>query len=192
MATVYNSNLVAKKTRHRGIYSGKDYDVAGRIFLASGTVLGVGDDLLFVPVGENQVIQKIALLVLGDTSTAAGEIGRFQILDANGDPVVVERMGPFGASDTRFTSPATDSDLYRAAGQLDGYTETVLSTVAKLAGPVNVGIRITTGATVGADTEMFLAVYFKGETSENDVVGGGNDNENAYLIDPDQGTDSTP
>lgn len=191
MAT-YNSNLVAKKTRHRGIYSGKDYDVAGRIKLAEDTVLEVGDDLLFVPVGENQVIQKVTLLVLGDTSTIAGEIGRFQIVDENGDPVVVERMGPFGAAETQFESPATDSDLYRAAGQLDGYTETIIAASAKLAGPVNVGIRITTGGTIGADTELFLAVYFKGETSENDVVGGGNDNENAYLIDPTQGVDATP
>jgi hypothetical protein len=186
MAT-YNSNLVAKKMRHRGIYSGKDYDVAGRIFLASGTVLEVGDDLLFVPVGENQSIQKVTLTVIGDTSTAAGEIGRFQIVDSAGDPVVVQRLGPFGEAEYTFESPATDSDLYRAAGQLDGYTETIIATAAKLAGPVNVGIRITTGATVGADTEMFLAVYFKGETSTLDTVGGGSDNE--YLLDPVQGTE---
>lgn len=188
MAT-YNSNLVAKKMRHRGIYSGKDYDVAGRIFLASGTVLTAGDDLLFVPVGENQSIQKVTLTVLGDTSTIAGEIGRFQILDSNGDPVVVERLGPFGDDDTRFTSPATDSDLYRAAGQLDGYTETIIAAAAKLAGPVNVGIRITTGGTIAADTELFLAVYFKGETSMLDTVGGGSDNE--YLLDPVQGTEQS-
>lgn len=190
--TVYNSNLVAKKTRHRGIYSGKDYDVAGRIKLAAGTVLEVGDDLLFVPVGENQNIHRISTLVIGDTSTIAGEIGRFQIVDDAGDPVVVERMGPFGADDTRFESPTTDSDLYRAAGQLDGYVETVLASTAKLAGPVNVGIRITTGGTVAADTELFLTAVFKGETSERDVVGGGNDGENAYLIDPDQGVDASP
>jgi hypothetical protein len=183
MAVVYNSNLVAKKMRHRGIYSGKDYDVAGRIFLPAGTVLGVGDDLLFVPVGENQNIHKIALLVNGDTSTAAGEIGRFQILDAAGDPVVVKRHGPFSEDEDVYESPTTDSDLYRAAGQLDGYTETILSSVAMLAGPVNVGIRITTGATVGADTEMFLAVHIKGETSDLDIVGGEGDGDNSYLLD---------
>lgn len=190
MATI-NSNLVAKKTRHRGLYSGKDYDVAGRIFLASGTVLTTGDDLLFVPVGENQAIHRISLLVLGDTSTAAGSIGTFQIVDGNGDPVVVERMGPYGADETRFTSPATSSASLRAAGQLDGYTETVIAAPAKLAGPTNVGIRITTGATVAADTELFLSVVFKGETSTADTIGGGNE-DNSYLIDPDVGVDPTP
>lgn len=189
MTTVYNSNLVAKKLRHRGIYSGKDYDAAGRIYLASGTVLGVGDDLLFVPVGENQSIEKVTLTVLGDTSTIAGEIGRFRILDGNGDPVVVERIGPFGDSSYTFTSPATSSALYRAAGQLDGYTETVIAAAAKLAGPVNVGIRITTGGTIAANTEMFLAVYFKGETSTLETVGGGSDND--YLLDPVQGTEQS-
>lgn len=189
MATVYNSNLVAKKMRHRGLYSGMDYNVAGRIFLANGTVLGTGDDLLFVPVGENQNIHKISLLVVGDTSTIAGEFGRFQILDSNGDAVVVERMGPFGDSDQTFTSPATDSDHYHAAAQLDGYAEYVIAAAEKLAGPVNVGIRITTGGTIAADTEMFLAVYIKGETSELDTVGGGTDND--YLLDPVQGTEQT-
>lgn len=180
--TIYNSNLVAKKMRHRGIYSGKDYDVAGRIELANGTVLTTSDDLLFVPVGENQAIHKISLLVFGDTSTIAGSIGYFQMVDANGDPVVVERMGPYGDSDTRFTSPATSAAAFRSAGQLDGYTETIIAAPAKLAGPVNVGIRITTGGTIAADTEMFLAVYLKGETSELDVVGGGNE-DNSYLLD---------
>lgn len=182
MAT-YNSNLVAKKMRHRGIYSGKDYDVAGRIFLAEDTVLVNGDVLLFVPVGENQMIQKVTLLVNGDTDVAAGSIGRFQILDANGDPVVVQRMGPFGEDDFMFESPTTDDDLYRAIGQLDGYTETIITPPEKLAGPVNVGILITTGATVGADTEIFLGVYFKGETSTNLVVGGEGDGDNSYLLD---------
>lgn len=189
MATIYNSNLVAKKHRHRGIYSGMDYNVAGRIFLPEGTVLATGDDLLFVPVGENQNIHKITLLVSGDTDVAAGEFGRFQIVDSNGDPVVVERIGPFGDSDTMFESPSTDSDHYHAAAQLDGYAEYVIAAVEKLAGPVNVGIRITTGATVGADTEMFLAVYIKGETSELDTVGGGTDND--YLLDPVQGTEQS-
>ena len=164
------SNLVSKLTRHRGIYEGQDYDVAGRIFLADGTVLSTSDDLLFVPVGENQVIHKISLLVLGDTSTIAGSIGTFQIVDSAGNPVVVERNGPNGEAGSKFTSPATSAASLRAAGQLDGYTETVIATPAKLAGPVNVGIRITTGGTIAADTEMFLAVYFKGETSTSQVT----------------------
>lgn len=185
--TIYQSNLVRKKTRNRGLYEGMATERAGRIFLEAGTVLTTDDDLLFVPVGENQVIKRVTLLVVGDTSTIAGSIGRFQIVDANGDPVVVDRLGPFGDADHRFTSPATDDDLYRAAGQLDGYTETIIATPEKLAGPVNVGIAITTGGTVAADTEIFLGVQFDGETSEVEVSGWTGDN--AYLIDPAQGTD---
>lgn len=181
MAT-YESNLVKKRNRHRGIYSGKPYEIAGRLFLASGTALTTADDLLFVPVGENQVIKRVTLLVVGDTSTIAGSIGRFQILDSAGNPVVVERRGPAGETEDDFTSPATDDDLYRAAGQLDGYTETIIATPEKLAGPVNVGIAITTGGTIAADTEIFLGVQFDGETSELEVVGDSNP-DNSYLLD---------
>lgn len=182
---IYNSNLMLKKHRHRGIYSGKDYDVAGRIFLENGTVLTTSDDLLFVPVGENQVITKVTLLVLGDTSTIAGSIGTFQMLDANGDPVVVYRNGPnrFAPADSEFTSPATSAASLRSAGQLDGYTETIIAAPTKLAGPTNVGIRITTGGTIAADTELFLAVYFDGETSIREVTGGYPSGPLDYLLD---------
>lgn len=185
MATI-TSNLVKKLHRHRGIYSGKDYDVAGRIFLPAGTALSASpaDDLLFIPVGENQVITKVTLLVLGDTSTIAGSIGYFQMLDENGDPVVVQRHGPnhFVPDEYTFTSPATSAAAYRAAGQLDGYTETILATPTKLAGPVNVGIRITTGGTIAADTELFLAAYFDGETSTSEVTGGYPAGDLSYLL----------
>lgn len=193
MAT-FNSNLVRKKTRHRGLYAGKPYELKGRLFLAEGTVLEVGDVLLFVPVGENQVINRVTLEVLGDTSTIAGSIGRFQMLDSAGNPVTVERRGPFGEAEYTFTSPATDDDLYRAAGQLDGYTETIIATPEKLAGPVHVGIIITTGGTIAADTEVFLGAQFDGETStvevDADYIQGYTDN--AYLISPDAGVDPTP
>lgn len=181
MATI-TSNLVKKKNRHRGIYSGKPYQVAGRIFLASGTALTTADDLLFVPVGENQSIRRVTLEVLGDTSTIAGSIGYFQILDRNGDPVVVEHVGPLGDSDTKFTSPATSDAAYRAAGQLDGYTETILNPTVKLLGPVNVGIAITTGGTIAADTTIFLGVEFDGETSTVELEGD-QDPDNSYLLD---------
>lgn len=182
MAT-FNSNLVNKRHRHRGIYSGKDYNVAGRIFLAEGTALAEDDDLLFVPVGENQAIERVTLLVLGDTSTIAGSIGTFQILDGAGNPVVVNRQGSssYAPEGTKFTSPATDADALRAAGQLDGFSEVIVAAPVKLAGPVNVGIRITTGGTIAADTELFLAAYFDGETSTREV-GGAYPQSTDYLL----------
>lgn len=179
--TLYNSNLVSKKARNRGLYVGKDEGVTGRVFLKNGTVLTTSDDLLIVPVGENQAIHKISLLVLGDTSTIAGSIGTFQILDKAGNAVVVQRNGPNGAAASKYTSPATSAAALRSAGQLDGYTETVLATPAKLAGPTNVGIRITTGGTIAADTEVFVTVYFKGEASMTTVTSGST-TSNAYLL----------
>lgn len=168
--TIYNSNLVTRRNRHRGLYEGKDYSVAGRIFLPTGTVLVAADDLLFVPVGENLAIKKIALLTIGATGAAAGSVGTFQILDKAGNPVVVERVGPAGDASTKFTSPATSAASLKAAGDLDGYSETIIPAPTKLAGPTNVGIRITTGATLAEDVEMFLTVYFAGETSTQEVL----------------------
>lgn len=166
---IYKSNLVHKKTRNRSLYAGKDETRSGRIFLPNGTALTTADSLLFVPTGENQVIKKITLLVVGDTSTIAGSIGRFQMVDSAGNPVKVQRLGPFGDAAYTFTSPATSDALYKSAGQLDGYTETIIATPEKLAGPVNVGIKITTGGTIAADTEMYLGVTLAGETSPNEV-----------------------
>jgi hypothetical protein len=167
---VYKSNLVTKKNRHRGMWEGQDYDVAGRIFLPAGTVLAAADDLLFVPVGENQAIKKVAILTLGATGAAEGSVGTFQILDKAGNPVVVERVGPAGDASTKFTSPATSAASLKATGNLDGFAETDIAAPAKLAGPTNVGIRITTGATLAGDVEMFVTVTFAGETSTKEVL----------------------
>ena len=182
MAITYNSNLVAKKTRNRGMHSGRPQEVAGRIFLAAGTVLNVNDILLGVPVGENQRIKTVTMMAIGDTGLAAGSIGRFQILDKAGNPVVVQRQGTFGAAATKFTSPATSAAAYAAAGQLDGYvrTQVTSTTETKLAGPVNIGIIITAAGTVGVDTELFIGAVFDGETSTKDTIGGGTNN--SYLL----------
>lgn len=177
----FNSDLVNKRVRHRGLYGGMNYRPAGTIFLPSGTALTTNDDLLFVPVGENMSIERVELLVIGDTSTIAGSIGYFQMLDANGNPVVVQTRGPEAGSAYDYTSPASDDDAFRAAGQLDGYTETVLATPLKLAGPVNVGISITTAGTIAADTEMRLTVVMDGRVSP-DSVSGGYSADNDYLL----------
>lgn len=179
----YKSNLVKKLHRHRGIYSGKPYEVAGRIFLAAGTVLTTADVLLGVPVGENQRVKEVYYTVIGDTSTIAGSMGYFQMLDSEGNPVKVQRRGPnaFAPAEDTFTSPATSAAAYLAAGQLDGYLRTQVATADKLAGPVNVGIAITTGGTIAADTEIFIGVQFDGETSEVET-GGDPFMDNDYLL----------
>lgn len=165
MAT-YNSGLVLKKMRHRGIYAGQPYEVRGRIFLPAGTVMTTADILLGVPVGENQRILETTILTIGNLGgVIAGSVGRFQILDSAGNPVVVQRRGPFGAAAQNFTSPATSAAAYKAAGVLGGYirTENVNSADTKLTGPANIGVAITTGGTVTADTEVFIGVMMDGE-----------------------------
>jgi hypothetical protein len=183
MATI-SSNLVKKKHRHRGIYSGKPYEVAGRVFLPAGTALAVGDILLGVPVGENQRVKEVTVLVVGDAA-GSGSVGYFQMLDGKGNPVKVQRRGPdvnAPESDT-FVSPESDPDAFRAAGALTGYTRTqVTGDVGKLPGPVNVGVQITTAGTVEEDTEIFIGVVFDGETHPNEVSGGYPAPDLSYLL----------
>lgn len=182
--TDYQSNLVRKKTRQRAHLVGIPQQVAGRVFLPSGTVLSTSDNLLMIPVGEQQAIKRVTLEVRGDTSTIAGSIGYFQILDSEGNPVRVDRHGPNAlVASSQYTSPASSTAAYRAAGQLDGYTETILATTTKLAGPVNVGIDITTGGTIAADTEIILGVEFDGEFSTTvEVLEASQDPDNDYLL----------
>lgn len=177
-----NSNLVEKKTRHRAMEAGKPHTVTGHMFFEAGDVLATNDVLRMVPIGENQAILSVSVLAIGDTSTMAGSVGRFQILDSAGDPVIVERRGPSGEAATKYTSPATDGDLYAASAQLDGYAISNQATPAKLAGPADVGILITTGATFGADTDLFVSVTIQGEIpTEGEQVDGGN-GDHGYLI----------
>ena len=180
----YRSNLVAKRMPHRGIYSGKPYEVAGRIFLPAGTVLAIGDVLKFVPIGENQRVKEVTTLAVGNIGAAAGSLGFHQILDSAGNPVKVERRGPskyVPAADT-FTSPATNATAFAAAGALAGYKRTqVTGSVAKLAGPVHLSVTITTGATLAADTELFVGAMFDGETSTTEIVDPYINND--YLLD---------
>lgn len=163
--TVYKSELTSNGVLNRVSFAQCEKEYQGRVRIKAGTVLAIGDDLLGVPVAENQVITKVAVLVLGDLGAAEGSVGRFRILDENGSPVVVERKGPAGPADTKFTSPATSAAAYAAAQPLAGYQEDVQATPAKLAGPANVGIRVTTGGTAAVDTDVFIQVTLLGEVA---------------------------
>ena len=52
MATL-NSDLVAKKIRHRGLYVGKEQNVSGSIKVVAGQSIATTDLLQMVPLGEN-------------------------------------------------------------------------------------------------------------------------------------------
>lgn len=180
---IYRSNLVAKRMPHRGLYSGKPNEVAGRIFLPSGTVLVAGDVLKFLPIGENQRVKEVTSLAIGNIGAAAGSIGYSQILDSAGNPVVVQRHGPstYVPAGSNFTSPATNATAYAAAGALTGYKRVVVPTGGKLAGPVHLSVTITTGATLAEDVELFVGAMFDGETSMLELADGFIDN--SYLLD---------
>ena len=177
----YRSNLIAKRMRHRGIYEGMPYEVAGRIAIPEGTVLAADDILLAVPVGENQRVKEVTVLGVGDLGAAAGTVGYWQILDSAGNPVVVDRRGPLGEEDTRYESPDTDEDAFATAAALNGYRRVqVTGNLGKLSGPVYVGVEITTGGTAAEDSEVFIGVMFDGETSTLEIAEPYGDNE--YLL----------
>lgn len=177
----YRSNLIAKRMRHRGIYEGMPYEVAGRIAIPEGTVLAADDILLAVPVGENQRVKEVTVLGVGDLGAAAGTVGYWQILDSAGNPVVVDRRGPLGEEDTRYESPDTDEDAFAPAAALNGYRRVqVTGNIGKLSGPVYVGVEITTGGTAAEDSEVFIGVMFDGETSTLEIAEPYGDNE--YLL----------
>lgn len=168
---ILESNLYRKGTRQRGLYSGKPYEVAAKFDLPAGTVLNVGDDLYAIPVGENQRVTKVTTTAIGATGALAGSIGYFQMLDGEDNPVRVERQGP-RVEDQIFVSPATNVTAYRAAGTMANRVVTeVLSQQPKLAGPVIVGARVTTGATLAEDVELYISVEFDGESPEITVGG---------------------
>ena len=185
MATI-DSNLIAQRNRHRGLYSGQEYDVAARFAFKNGQVFTAGDILHAVPVGENQVVTKVKAYAVGATGALAVSLGYFQILDKNGQPVVVERNGPqvttgaFGQN-AKFTSPASDGDAFAPAAVLSTARQVVVTPTAKLAGSVYMGAIVTTGATLANDAEIFIGCTIDGEESIHQVIGP-RDWENDYLL----------
>ncbi|UFK09596.1 hypothetical protein [Xanthomonas phage DES1] len=168
MAT-FESSLIGKKTKHRGLYSGKEYDVEGVIKLTNGQVLAANDILLAAPLGENQVVTKVRAYALGATGPVAVSLGYFQILE-NGQPLVIERYGPLEEGDEgRFTSPASDGDAFAAAAVLSTARQVIVAAPAKLAGPVHFGALVTTGGTLAADVEIHLSATVVGELSDTVV-----------------------
>lgn len=162
MATL-DSNLVALRHRHRGIYEGQEYDVAGQFKLTAGTVLAAGDILRAVPVGENQVISKVKAYAVGATGALAVSLGYFQILGPDGQPARVERRGPRGESEYTFVSPADDGDAFAPAAVLSTARQVIVTPATKLPGPVYMGALVTTGATLAGDVEVYIGATFDGE-----------------------------
>ena len=182
MAT-FESNLIKKLNRHRGIYSGRPYQIAGRIILPAGTVLAAADVLLFAPIGENQRVKKVgAYINKGALPTATASIGHHQLL-VDGQPAVVERLGPLGEADSKYTSPATNTTAYAAAAVFSTAREVVVPGGLALAGPANLSMTVGTGGTVGVDgVEIVCFAEFEGETSPKDTAGDTWNADQSYLL----------
>lgn len=180
---IFTSNLVKKENRHRGLYSGKPYNVKGRLLLPAGTVLATGDDFLMVPIGENQRINKVIAYARGATGALAVSIGNFQMMDGD-NPVVVRRPHSFGGElDQEFTSPETDPDAYAPAAALSTAREVLVTgAVGWLEGPIILGARVTTGATLAEDVEIYIGAEFDGETSPVETGGNTWHDSQSYLL----------
>lgn len=165
MAT-FSSPLIAKRTKHRGIYSGQEYTIEGIVKIPSGTVLATNDVFLIAPLGENQIVKEVWAYTIGNAGATQVSIGYAQRLDANGDPEVVERNGPLADSSTKFTSPTSDLDAFAPAAVLTTARRVVDTAVTVLPGPVNLAAEVTTGATLGADIEVHIGAVFVGEVSD--------------------------
>lgn len=182
---IYESNLMKKEHRHRGIYSGKEYSVEGIIKIPSGTVLTTSDVLKFAPIGETQVVTQVWAYVLGASGATAVSIGYAQMLDENGDPVVVRRKsGPtvYAPADQTFTSPTSALAAFAPAAVLTTARRVVDTAVEKLAGPVDLACAVTTGATLAADIEIHVGAIIVGEVSEQEVTGGYPAEDLSYLL----------
>lgn len=184
MAT-FSSNLLRKEHRHRGIYGGKEYNVEGIVRIPSGTVLTTSDVFLFAPVGENQVVTQVWAYTIGSTGATQISIGYAQMLDENGDPVVVRRNGPsiYAPSDSIFTSPTSDLDAFAPAAVITTARRVTDTAVEKLAGPVNLAAAVTTGATLANDVEIHVGCVIVGEVDDNVFPVGYPAGDLSYLLD---------
>lgn len=184
MAT-YETNLITNRNRHRGMYSGRTYDITGRLALPTGTVIAVGDVFLFAPIGENQIVAKVKGRTVGDSGVLEVSLGYHQILDTFGDPIVVERngprvdIGPFGFP-SKFPSPATDADFFLGSWVTANPMEELTETTVKLPGPVYFSATVTVGLTLTEDIELYVGAVFDGEDSVHQVTDPNSDN--TYLL----------
>lgn len=172
MATL-NSDLVVKKIRHRGLYSGKEQSVTGSIKLAAGTSVATTDLLQMVPLGEN--VRPIRILL--------------QVTPLSGTPVLTNAVFDVGVksiSTTALTRPdgtsypalVTDADQLAANVTLANNTKTTIEIPRPVAdsvanyGPYYVTLTPDTSAfsVAGGDILVSAEVVFLGEIKPDAMV----------------------
>lgn len=172
MATL-NSDLVVKKIRHRGLYSGKEQSVTGSIKLSDGTSVATTDLLQMVPLGEN--VRPIRILL--------------QVTPLSGTPVLTNAVFDVGVksiSTTALTRPdgtsypalVTDADQLAANVTLANNTKTTIEIPRPVAdsvanyGPYYVTLTPDTSAfsVAGGDILVSAEVVFLGEIKPDAMV----------------------
>ena len=172
MATL-NSDLVVKKIRHRGLYSGKEESVTGSIKLSAGTSVATTDLLQMVPLGEN--VRPIRILL--------------QVTPLSGTPVLTNAVFDVGVksiSTTALTRPdgtsypalITDADQLAANVTLANNTKTTVEIPRPVAdsvanyGPYYVTLTPDTSAfsVAGGDILVSAEVVFLGEIKPDAMV----------------------
>lgn len=165
MATL-NSDLVVKKIRHRGLYSGKEQSVTGSVKIIAGQSVATTDLLQMVPLGENVRPNKIIV----------------QITPISGTPVLTNAVFDVGVksiSTSAFTRPdgtsyavaTTDADQLAANVTLANNTKTTIEIPRPVAdsvskyGPFYVTLTPDTSAfsIAGGDALLSLTVVYNGE-----------------------------
>lgn len=170
MAT-YNSNLIPKRLRHRGVYEGREQSLSGTYRLKVGTTLTSADILHMVPLGENVRPDRIIVSYKEVSGTPVITGGSVSVGVAPYSASTLTR--PDGTTYAPLTASAT---LYSAAADLGaGVLVHIAPTVAPSTntdwGPFIVTLTPTENTSVaGGEIDILVTVEYRGELTEADAV----------------------
>lgn len=165
MAT-FNSDIVAKKIRHRGIYTGKEQTVTGSLYVKAGTSIATTDLINAVPLGEN--VRPIRILLQATTRSGTPVMT---------NPTFDVGVAPIGGTFTRpdgTTYPALSADTDLLSPDLLIAANTILDvaiprpvadSVANY-GPFHVTLTpsgVGAFSVAGGDLELQVSVVYLGE-----------------------------
>lgn len=194
MAT-FKSDLLTGKVPHvyRGARQGQSFEVTGVVKIPAGTLLTDGDLIKFFRIGENVRVIELELTSDGDlddgSSTLRGQLGYFQALNTAGTALIVDNK-----TGTTYTSPADATDHFVDAADaklvavlsagpdsarwIDGDTTAGNnfdnSDMDGYAGPVDIGIEITTTANSAPAAAQYLRLRARcvsKEATQGEFVG---------------------
>ncbi len=169
----FDSSLVKKNIRHRGLYGGKEQEVTGIIRVAAGGAIGTSDLIRMAKLGENVRPIRLALTatpVSGNPvlTAATFSAGVAPILTANFKRPDGTEYPPLSASAT-----ALASSLAIPAGLLIAsvaVTRPVANSVSNY-GPYFATLTPTGSFSVaGGDIDLALTITFVGEQVTNGFV----------------------